>query len=113
MQCSGFVSLVGAGPGDPELLTIKALRKIQDADVVVYDRLVSAELLNLIPDDVDLVFVGKAVRRHCVPQAQINQILVDQARAGFKVVRLKGGDPYFFGQRWRRGTYPHGERHSF
>ncbi|MCP4431188.1 MAG: uroporphyrinogen-III C-methyltransferase [Gammaproteobacteria bacterium] len=94
----GFVSLVGAGPGDPELLTIKALRLLQEADVVVYDRLVSDEVLKLIPVGVGKISVGKNVGNHCVPQDQINEMIINLASSGRHVVRLKGGDPYLFGR---------------
>jgi len=89
---------VGAGPGDPELLTLKAWRLIQSADVILYDRLVSPEILSLIPDNVEMVHVGKQRSNHTLPQDQINQRLVDLAREGHKVVRLKGGDPFIFGR---------------
>ncbi|TNF94265.1 MAG: uroporphyrinogen-III C-methyltransferase [Gammaproteobacteria bacterium] len=94
----GFVSLVGAGPGDVELMTVKALRLLQEADVVVYDRLVSADILDLIPTGVSRIFVGKSVGKHCVPQEQINETIVNLAQSGRRVVRLKGGDPYTFGR---------------
>ncbi|MDH5356891.1 MAG: uroporphyrinogen-III C-methyltransferase [Gammaproteobacteria bacterium] len=94
----GFVSLVGAGPGDADLMTVKALRRLQEADVVVYDRLVSAEILNLIPQGISRISVGKAAGNHCVPQDEINQTLLVLAQTGRRVVRLKGGDPYIFGR---------------
>ncbi|KXO11860.1 Uroporphyrinogen-III methyltransferase [Marinobacter excellens LAMA 842] len=89
---------MGAGPGDPELLTLKAWRLIQSADVILYDRLVSPEILSLIPDNVEVVHVGKQRSNHTLPQDQINQRLVELAREGQKVVRLKGGDPFIFGR---------------
>ena len=98
MTTAGFVSLVGAGPGDPELLTVKALRLLQRADVVVYDRLVSAEILQLIPQGVGRISVGKSPGMHSVPQSQIDAMLVGLAQSGRHVVRLKGGDPYIFGR---------------
>lgn len=94
----GFVSLVGAGPGDPDLMTVKAVRLIQQADVVVYDRLVSEEILNLIPTGIGRISVGKEAGKHCVPQQQINEIIVNLAKTGHRIVRLKGGDPYMFGR---------------
>lgn len=98
MQKQGKVSLVGAGPGDPELLTLKAVRLLKQADVVLYDRLVSAGILDMIPDGVAQIAVGKAPGHHCVPQEQINEVIVSLARTGRHVVRLKGGDPYMFGR---------------
>ena len=98
MNNKGFVSLVGAGPGDAELMTVKAVRLLQQAEVVVYDRLVSDDILNVIPAGVSRISVGKEVGKHCVPQEQINEIIVNLAKAGRKVVRLKGGDPYMFGR---------------
>ncbi len=95
---TGFVSLIGSGPGDPELLTVKALRRLQQADVVVFDRLVSHEILQLIPPGVSQISVGKSPGKHCVPQDQINEIIVSLALSGRRVARLKGGDPYIFGR---------------
>lgn len=94
----GKVYLVGAGPGDIGLLTIKALKLIEEADVVLYDKLVGVEILNLIPKSSNRIDVGKKPHNHLVPQESINQILVDEAKKGNKVVRLKGGDPFLFGR---------------
>ena len=94
----GVVHIVGAGPGDPELLTLKALRALQDADVIIHDRLVSAEVLDRARRDAKRIYVGKSRGDHSVPQDQIEQLMIAEARAGHRVVRLKGGDPFVFGR---------------
>ena len=92
------VSFVGAGPGDPELLTIRALQRLQSARVVLHDALVPREILGLVPPDVRLISVGKRAGRHSMPQDRINTLLVRLARRGHRLVRLKGGDPAIFGR---------------
>ena len=94
----GKVWLAGAGPGDSGLLTVKAAQLIESADVIVYDALISAELLSCIPQDTETIYVGKHSGNHPVPQYEINQILVKEAKKGKKVLRLKGGDPFVFGR---------------
>ncbi len=98
MKKAGFVSLVGAGPGDPELLTMKAFHLLKKADVVIYDHLVSDEILDLIPASISRISVAKSPGNHCVSQKDINDMIVQLARSGRFVVRLKGGDPYMFGR---------------
>lgn len=95
---TGQVILVGAGPGDPELLTIKGRKAIESAEVVVYDRLVGQAIFDLIPPNAERINVGKAAARHTMPQEEINQVLVKKALEGKRVVRLKGGDPFLFGR---------------
>jgi uroporphyrinogen III methyltransferase/synthase len=94
----GRVALVGAGPGDPGLLTVRASRCLEEAEVIVYDRLVNPALLDLAPPDTLRIFAGKRAGAHCLPQAAINALLVHHAEAGRFVVRLKSGDPFVFGR---------------
>ena len=97
-RAPGVVHLVGAGPGDPDLLTIKALKALQAADVIVHDGLVSDEILDLAPASAQRINVAKRKSRHTLPQDDINQLLVALALDGLTVVRLKGGDPFLFGR---------------
>ncbi len=99
--CPGCVYLVGSGPGDPELLTLKAARLIGEADVIVYDHLVGAGILDLARSDVKIIYAGKEASKHTLPQEEINALLVRLAREGgarCRIVRLKGGDPFIFGR---------------
>ena len=97
-EMSGKVSLVGAGSGDPELLTMRAWRLLAAAEVVVYDNLVGAGVVDLIPAQARRIYAGKAAGNHALPQEEINQLLVSLGREGRNVVRLKGGDPFIFGR---------------
>src|SRR4030081_2756513 len=98
MAIKGTVYLVGAGPGDAGLLTLRGAELLARADVVVYDALVNPELLRLAPKAAEIIYGGKRARDHAIPQHELNQLLIAKAQAGKVVVRLKGGDPYVFGR---------------
>jgi len=98
MTIGGRVSLVGAGPGDPELITVRGLDRVRSADVLVYDRLVSQELVDAAPMHAERVYVGKSAGCAALNQRAIEELLIDRARSGHQVVRLKGGDPFVFGR---------------
>lgn len=104
---TGKVFLIGAGPGDPELMTMRAVRMLSEADVVVYDRLVSPDILAMSPKAATMIPVGKAPKCHPVVQDRINEILVEQASAGHVVARLKGGDPLIFGRGSEEAAFLH------
>ena len=95
---TGKVYLVGGGPGDPDLITVKGLKLLRRADVVLYDRLVASELLNEAPDTAELILVGKTPGKHSLVQAEIDRLMVEKAQTAEVVVRLKGGDPFIFGR---------------
>lgn len=95
---AGHIALVGAGPGDPELLTLKAHRLLLQAEVVVYDNLVGRGILEMIPAKAEKIYVGKEASKHTLPQEEISRLLVELVAAGKRVVRLKGGDPFVFGR---------------
>jgi len=95
---TGKVWLVGAGPGDADLLTVKALRAINSADIIFYDQLVSEEICALFPKNTPALYVGKVKNNHSIPQEDLNQLLVNQAQLGLNVCRIKGGDPFVFGR---------------
>ena len=95
---AGIVHIVGAGPGDPDLLTLRALKVLRQADVVVHDRLIGPDILDCARPDAERFYVGKAKSRHSRPQPEINALMAAQAAAGRRVVRLKGGDPFVFGR---------------
>lgn len=97
-KAPGKVWLVGAGPGDAELLTLKAIRAINTADVIFYDYLVSADIRAIFPKNIPAFYVGKAKNKHSIAQDDLNQLLVNQAKAGLNVCRIKGGDPFVFGR---------------
>jgi len=94
----GKVYLVGAGPGDPKLLTVRATELLKEADIVIYDRLVNESILKLAPEKAEKIYVGKRTGKHEVPQNKISELIIEKAQLGSKVVRLKGGDPFIFGR---------------
>ena len=94
----GKVYLVGAGPGDPKLLTVKAAELLKEADVVIYDRLVGEEIIGLAPEKAEKIYVGKRTGKHEISQDKITKLIIEKAKLGGKVVRLKGGDPFVFGR---------------
>src|SRR5258707_14309959 len=98
MKLTGVVYLVGAGPGDAGLLTLRGAELLARADVLVYDALVNKDLLRLAPKTAEVIYAGKRAKDHAIPQDELNELLVNKAREGKTVVRLKGGDPYIFGR---------------
>ena len=98
MKTIGTVYLVGAGPGDAGLMTLRGAELLARADVVVYDALINGDILRLAPAGAEIIYAGKRSGDHAIPQDELNRLLVDKARAGQCVVRLKGGDPYVFGR---------------
>lgn len=103
-KAPGLVSLIGAGPGDPDLITVKGLKRLQQADVIVYDYLVSPELLSQARPDAEIIYAGKKAGNHTLPQEQINELLRDYSLEGKRVARLKGGDPFVFGRGGEEAT---------
>jgi len=97
-MASGKVYLVGAGPGDPKLLTIKAAELLKEADVVIYDRLVGESILSLASEKAEKIYVGKRTGKHEIPQEKITELIIEKSQHGGKIVRLKGGDPFIFGR---------------
>ena len=104
-----MVYLIGAGPGNPELITVKGLRLLQKCDAVIYDRLLSEELLSVVPENCHKIYVGKKPMSHAKKQEEINEILIQTAKQYKNVVRLKGGDPFVFG---RGGSFSTAEREN-
>ena len=106
-RLNGKCYLVGAGPGDPGLLTVKGKECLSVADVLVYDALSSLEFLRLVPKDCEKIYAGKRAADHAIPQGGINDLIVEKAREGKTVVRLKGGDPMIFGRGGEAVSYTH------
>src|SRR5881227_4413928 len=98
MKAKGIVYLVGAGPGDVGLLTLRGAELLGRADVVVYDALINPDLLKMVPKEAEIIYGGKRSKDHAIPQGEMNQLLIRKAHEGKTVVRLKGGDPYIFGR---------------